>query len=298
MSTRMLLGIPMLLALAGACFADTAEGGRPPSIVYGNTRTGTEWIKTPGGKVPVDRGVEWQGVKVYLSLMWDLVAADARTGKVLWCQFVGAFWNEVGFREIEVKPGQKAWAVELSPGPGATQGKDLVQYHDLRTGTRLQVGEAKKPSGDVLMPRKVWSGDASSSGRSFQTLVTTEAHWAELRKRMFEGIPVDKVPAFEAIDFEKEAVLVISRGDGFNCRGLSCEEAYEDAARILVRLCDQSFQTFGGGEPGRAYGILVLPKRVGKAYVVEQNVQGLSGGPPIWKEVGRLQIADAGAEEP
>ena len=99
MSHAPVAGIPMSLVLVGACLAAAAN---PPFIVYGGSRASTEVIETPKGGVPVDQGIAWEGVKVYLSIMGDLVAVDAGTGKFLWCRFVGAFWNEVGFEEVEV----------------------------------------------------------------------------------------------------------------------------------------------------------------------------------------------------
>jgi beta-lactamase regulating signal transducer with metallopeptidase domain len=47
-------------------------------------RESTGWIDMNGVQVPVDAGVEHDGIKVYVSLMWDVVAVDTKTGKTLW----------------------------------------------------------------------------------------------------------------------------------------------------------------------------------------------------------------------
>ena len=105
----------VLVIMAGLVGAE--ENRDPPSIEYGGNRESSTWVETPIGKVAVDKGVEWQGIKVYLSLTFDLVAVDVKTGKTLWSQMVGAFWTRVGFKLVEVGPGKKTWAVELKRRP-------------------------------------------------------------------------------------------------------------------------------------------------------------------------------------
>ncbi len=47
-------------------------------------RESTEWVFVNDTRVPVDVGVEYQGVRVYLTLMFDVVAIDVETGELLW----------------------------------------------------------------------------------------------------------------------------------------------------------------------------------------------------------------------
>jgi beta-lactamase regulating signal transducer with metallopeptidase domain len=47
-------------------------------------RESSGWIEFDGASQPVDDGPEAEGVKVYLTLMMDIVAVDQKTGKVLW----------------------------------------------------------------------------------------------------------------------------------------------------------------------------------------------------------------------
>ena len=96
---------------AGARSQDSRRA-EPPSIAYSGSRTSAGSIETPNGVVFIDEGVAWKGVKVYLSLTWDVVAADEASGKVLWSQNVGAFWNGIGFKEMETAPGVKKWMVD------------------------------------------------------------------------------------------------------------------------------------------------------------------------------------------
>jgi hypothetical protein len=269
----------LLFVLAAGC----ASSAEPPSLTYEHSRESTGWIEIPMGKVPVDRGIEWQGVKVYLSMMDILIGVDAATGKVIWHQDVGAFWNQIGFRQVG-----GVWAVVLKPRPDEREGDDLTQVHDLRTGQILeQIGRVNEPT-TPLNARKEWSGARSRLAEPFCTLVSTAAEWNALTTRMFDG---QTLPAFEPVDFEREIVVAVSDGDRFNCRGISIREVDEDDDRIRIRANHHNYQTFRASDdptpdppPDRPYGLFILPRRPGKPIVIEYNHQRYIGGPPIWKE--------------
>jgi hypothetical protein len=270
----------------------------PPSIKYGGDRSSKTWLETKHGKVAVDEGVAWQGVKVYLSLMWDLIGTDEATGKVLWATNVGAFWNEIGFKEVETGPGVKAWAVELRPGGRRSQGAELRQYHELKTGN-LVPGPADDPSGTKVDLARRWSGRWCSAAKPVRRLVGSEADW---KATVLDGMFADgkDVPEFGAIDFEKNVVLVVAMGEISNCNGVDAS-AWEDDHRFLVRLREQWFQTEGpngGGQKVRPFGIFVLPRREPfKPVIVERNRQRLIGGPAMWTEAYRFTaLGDAPAE--
>ncbi len=286
--------IVVLVMVAGLVGAE--ENREPPSIEYGGSRESSTWVETRIGKVAVDKGVEWQGIKVYLSLTFDLVAVDVKTGKTLWSQMVGAFWTRVGFKLVEVGPGKKTWAVELKATPRDNLEVDTVQYHDLRTGKKLDIpGLVRKPSGRPFKPRAEWSGATCGVGKPFQALISTAEVWEKVMARIFVGVPAD----FGKISFmrspekskplgavENEVVLIVSAGDTWNSRGIAWVESYEDEKRILLRAAHKHYQTLGGANAVRPWGVFVLPRRQ-KAYEVEINVQNYSGGPPVWKKIFR-----------
>jgi hypothetical protein len=261
----------------------------PPSLVYGDSRTSSGWIDTPKGRVAVDEGVAWKGVKVYLTLTWDLVGTDAGTGALLWIESVGAFWNEIGFKEVEAAPGRKDWAVELRPGPRARQGADERQHHDLKTGRIIGAAESR-PAGKVVDLAGSIHGRWSSFEKPVHRLLGTEDEWKALVARMFEG--VEPPPRLPVVDFARSVVLVIGSGETWNCKGIGAT-AWEDDRRILVRLEEHTFQTSGpdgGGKRVRPWGIVVLPRRDPfKPVVVERNAQNLIGGPAIWKTLCRFE---------
>src|SRR5262245_60404901 len=114
-------GIVSVIVMVVLAAASAAQDTRP-SISYGGTRQSKAWIEVGKVSHAVDEGVAWKGVKVYLSLTWNLIGVDEATGKALWEQSVGAFWNEIGFAEVETAPGVKTWAVELRPGRAGEDG--------------------------------------------------------------------------------------------------------------------------------------------------------------------------------
>lgn len=286
-----------VLLLAGC-----ATSPAPPSLEYGAQRESTGWIEIPMGKIPVDKGLEWQGIKVYLSMMDILIAVDTTTGRVLWNEMVGAFWNRLAFKEIDIGASSRIWAVELRPRRTEKEGADLVQYHDLRSGKLIEPHMAGQGP-DVCLPiTKEWHGTPSRLDKSFYLVVSTAENWRTLRSRMFDGL--ERGPKDEPIDFGREMVVVLSDGDSFNCGGISAAQVDESEDRIRLRVKHHYYQTFrSGNDPAplrpddRPYGLIVLPRHEGKPVLVEYNHQQYIGGPPIWKEKVRLMLTgDAGRE--
>jgi hypothetical protein len=273
----------IILALL-AVLTPIQEPESPPSITYGSKRESKSWIKLPNGtSVAVDDGITWKGVTVYLSLTQDLVAVDEKSKKTLWSKSVGAFWNRATFVEVE-----KAWTVELKPGPRATEGKDLRQLHDLNTGEVIKAAE-DKPAGDKIEPKQHWSGSESRIAKGFVAIVSTEENWATLRDRLFKGTKWADMGKHHKVDFSKGIVLVVSDGDTWNCSGIRAESMWRDDKRILVRLRHDTYSSKGEGVRERPFGIFVLPRKEGEAVHVERNDQPYRGGPPIWKDAGKLE---------
>lgn len=265
----------------------------PPSADHSGDRESSTWIDLPNGtRVAVGEGVAWKGVRVHLALTWHLVAVDEASGKVLWHRDTSAFWNEVGFKEVETVDGRKVEAVELKPGRRARRGKHLRLYHDLRTGEKLDVpGGPGAPSGTLFMPRVAWEGEQTQVDKAFTVLVTTAEDWKAVRAHVWGP---DLKEAADAVDFAKEVVLLVSTGNSWNCSAIFCVGCWEDDERILVRTDRRTYQTINGGNKTRPWGAFVLPKRTKKAYVVELDTQNLIGGPAIWTERWRTDALPTG----
>ena len=101
------------------------------------------------------------------------------------------------------------------------------------------------------------------------------------------GLPV--------VDFENYMVIAIFQGSRFNSAGLSAESFLENDESITIRFDDKHYQTAsfsfgdgadannGGAEKATVYGFFILPKS-NKTVLLEENVQGLIGKPPVWKQ--------------
>lgn len=262
------------------------SGSSPPTITYGASRKSTAWLDVGGTKAAVDDGIEWQDRKAYLTLTFDLVVIDASTKKTLWSHPVGAFWNTITFINLS-KPAEKPrWVVELS----STSQPTYRQQFDLNSGKKLDlIGGPPMPQGKTFMPRKVWSGSAGSSDDKNYLLVTSSAQWNQLRAALFP--PAEKnLPTGNDVDFTTEVLLLCYAGKATNWNGFSVELAVENDHRLLLRLQRSTYQTLGKGKSEHPYGLIVLPRKAGKEYILEYNRQNLIGGPPLWKEFMRLSL--------
>lgn len=270
--------LPLLILLA-AC-----AGPERPSITYGPSRESSHWVPLPdGSRAAVDRGLEWKGTKVYLSLLGNLVAVDVASGKTLWAAWVSAYFNRLSIRRRDGED-----VVELS----STEG-DGIELYRLRSGEKIPgIPEAQPGTPLALLP--AWSGRWSNIGKPLLLSLSTEAGWATARLRLFDGLK--DAPAFGPIDFLTHVVLIVSDGDGANCAGIEAT-AFDDGASIRLRLQHRYFQTFGGVAEVRAFGIFCLPRRAPRTMIVEENRQSYIGGPPIWKERARLELPGDPARE-
>jgi beta-lactamase regulating signal transducer with metallopeptidase domain len=103
------------------------------------SRQSTHLIHLNDTSVPVDRGIEYQGIAIYLTLMYDLVAVDAKSGEVLWHREWSKsepFWKTVSVVELKNEVDTKL-AVELFASVPNTK-EQAYLYLDLKTGTELQ----------------------------------------------------------------------------------------------------------------------------------------------------------------
>lgn len=114
-----------------------------------------------------------------------------------------------------------------------------------------------------------------------------DAIWKEHRGDAIEKA-VQGWPMTPSIDFTRATALFAFDGDRQNSNGFRVMEVVEEENARTIRIEAISFQTasFDGEDPGvdvRPW-VLVLTARTDKTIFVEENVQGLIGGPPIWKQ--------------
>lgn len=90
-----------------------------------------------------------------------------------------------------------------------------------------------------------------------------------------------------SIDFEKCMVIAVFQGSGWNSAGLKAVAILEKKDRIVLRFQNKWYQTGPHAKQVTVYGFFVLP-RSSKTVVLEENVQNIIGGKPVWKERASL----------
>ncbi|MHC5035712.1 MAG: hypothetical protein ACYTHM_00215 [Planctomycetota bacterium] len=163
-------------------------------------------------------------------------------------------------------------------------------------GAALLAGEvsaAEAPSGKAIKPYVVFSGSQSKIEKPEIIRIASRKAWTEVWCRHV-GLPRQDPyhdyynrAGVPAVDFDRCMVVAIFQGRASNSAGVDALSITEEEGILRFRYDDRSFQTVGGAESVSAFGIFILP-RSGKPVVVEENVQGLKGKPPVWRERARL----------
>lgn len=124
--------------------------------------------------------------------------------------------------------------------------------------------------------------------------VTTKAEWvALLEEHLGDRMPMSLTdwPLPPVVDFDRYQIVAFFRGSAWNTNGEFVVSVEDRGADWLVRFDSSTFQTMGpdgGGMRATPFGIWILP-RTSKPIVIEENVQGLIGKPPVWKEQHRFE---------
>lgn len=104
-----------------------------------DTRTSTGWVEVDGVQLPIDVGLEYDGIKVYQSLMQDVVAVDSKTGKSIWKMDwtkTMPMWQTLSIVELD-RDGKQELAVELYAASKKTGELDY-EYLSLKTGEKIE----------------------------------------------------------------------------------------------------------------------------------------------------------------
>ena len=124
--------------------------------------------------------------------------------------------------------------------------------------------------------------------------ITTAEQWQKLWDRhRGEDIPRNALgwSAIPQVDFDTCLVVAFFRGNAWNTNGEFVVEMADRHDAVRIRFDSSTFQTAGpdgGGVRVTPFGMWVIP-RTGKAIVIEENVQGLIGREPKWKEQHRFE---------
>ena len=184
-----------------------------------DSRTSTAWIELNGVGVPVDEGVEYDGVKVYVSLMHDVLAVDVASKKVLWSvpwTKAMPMYEAVAIVAIE-RDGKSGFIVRLTP-IGKKDDPTSVQEFDLHTGRKL--GPGGEDSKVTIPLRKETDASGETTGASLtspgNSLSATE--WA---KRFADTFRQGSAAGFVT---REESVVKVKRPENLQLETAEAEE--------------------------------------------------------------------------
>ncbi len=261
---------------------------RPPQgVQLRGTRQSSKWVKTKSGAlVAVDESVTGDGIRVYNSLTWHLVAVEENDDtKLLWDKSTSAFWDQMATEQIDVEgEEEQVWALALR----SSRYEQFVEYLNLHTGELIRTEGEEPAGGKAVELSQVISGSAGKLDGPLHELVDSADRWKQIYADVFEGLesPADQL---KDIDFSKEALIVYYSGRATNCRGFSIEGAYETDDEFILRVNAHTYQSDGNPPPEHPFGLFVVPRMTEKPYVIQTDRQGLIGGPRIWTEKQRFE---------
>lgn len=152
--------------------------------------------------------------------------------------------------------------------------------------------EASRP------PIVQWYGNDSRIQQRRWELITSAERWRALwEEHRAEGVDraVQGWVQPPEIDFARYAAVALFRGRTINNNGERADAVFVRDGATVIRFDSVSFQTASldgpdHGEPTVPYGIWLV-ERSERPILIEENVQGLIGGPAVWKRVHVLPAA-------
>lgn len=242
-----------------------------------------KWLDCNGTRVPVPDAPKFQeeGIEVYPSASDELVFVEQ--GEPTFCAMVGYGWKIDGFvygaRSVDLDKNILLFKVS---------GEEIERYFDIRRKKevyRLPEHKEKLVVSDTVPEKpgkgievlQEWQGAESKISQTEYKLVTSHDEWEELWKRHDkQGKMLPKV------DFTKHMVIAILLGNIVNTSGVQVVDVREIDNVIQFRFHAMRYQTGNWFDKTTPFGIFVIPHSK-KKIKVEQDVQGLIGGPPKWR---------------
>lgn len=177
-------------------------------------RESTDWIEVNGAKLPVDVGVQHEGITVYLSLMNDVFAVD-EDRNVVWNIPWGKtqpFWRTLSIVELEFD-GERQPAVELFAAD--TKSGDLkFRYVLLESGASVEtpifvpVAKQKSERGNHKLPLiKVAERNGELVTRAFANAIPGGRGPADLVKHFSTHMDLDDPQVRESYITNMESIV-------------------------------------------------------------------------------------------
>jgi len=150
----------------------------------------------------------------------------------------------------------------------------------------LSASQVVKPAAPEANITPSWSLKGADSGieRVSYLRIRSDSQWELVWKRHHSN--KKGTPARPKLDFQRVEVVAIFLGSGFNSKGVSAE-VQELPESLRVRFDSDSYQTMGQGVRCTPFGMFAVP-RTDLPLLLEENVQGLIGKPPIWRFRARI----------
>ncbi len=144
-----------------------------------------------------------------------------------------------------------------------------------------------------LDPYVTLSGAKSEITERAYHRITDRAAWVKLWLRHV-GVAPEKHSEYynragvPDVDFECCFVIAVFQGKSTNSAGVIAVESVDADGIVRFRFDDRSYQTMNGADACAPFGFFVVPRMlVARTLILEENVQGTIGKPPVWKERAR-----------
>jgi RNA polymerase sigma factor (sigma-70 family) len=145
----------------------------------------------------------------------------------------------------------------------------------------------------IREPLLAWSGPNSAVTKTSYRRVASKQEWETLWQEHAGKVQKDRpATVLPRIDFSQCMVVAVFQGSAFNSQGVNCVSVSETTAAITLRFVGDRYQTLNGVDEVTPFGIFLLP-RSAKPLILEENVQNLLGGAPVWKVQARFELLAA-----
>lgn len=173
-------------------------------------------------------------------------------------------------------PGARGLQTYVTPG-GA---HDVLRSYFERAKKGVENPKPEDSDTGFRVLRK-WEGADSAITEKRCEIVTAAEEWSELwAEHMAPELMQPPV-----LDFDKELVVAVFGGQGFNSKGFHVQEILKARSGWVMRVDETTYQTANGADNVSPFGIWVVPKD-GGSILVEENVQGLLNKAPLWRSIG------------
>jgi hypothetical protein len=147
-----------------------------------------------------------------------------------------------------------------------------------------------------LKPAMVWTGTDSKQAKESFARLGSQKDWEDTWHKHRGRDKIADSWTCPEIDFDSYMVVAIFHGKSYQNNGIKITAVSEEKDLVRVRYKPTWYQVaIVRGREGddahsydtQSYAFIVLPKS-SKAILLEEDVHGINGEPPVWKERAKL----------